>query len=115
EGTLWIDVAVRCELTGEEERATVTCDEDEPECAADHAKHGWQSPLELVGGIAENPGVWGHGAASSSARCVCIVVASASRTRGRSVPTQESKASRACATSPENTPLGLRRSARSTR
>jgi hypothetical protein len=33
---------------------------DEPECI-DSEGHNWQSPYSLVGGIRENPGVWGHG------------------------------------------------------
>lgn len=43
----------------------------EPECE-DGAEHDWQSPLSLVGGIAENPGVWGsgHGGVSITEACV---------------------------------------------
>jgi hypothetical protein len=58
-GTIWIDVSVRCELTGEEKSATVALHEDEPECEA--AEHDWQSPHEIVGGIEDNPGVWAQG------------------------------------------------------
>lgn len=58
--TMWIDVEVRCEETGEKARATVTCTPDEPDCPG-HAKHDWQSPHELLGGLEENPGVVGHG------------------------------------------------------
>lgn len=60
EGTLWIEVRVVCEETGEEASDTVTLDEDEPDCE-DSETHDWQSPIELVGGIKENPGVWGNG------------------------------------------------------
>jgi len=60
EGTLWIDVSVRCAITGEEACATVQLDEPEPECE-DGEDHDWQSPQEIVNGIAENPGVWGKG------------------------------------------------------
>jgi hypothetical protein len=60
EGTIWIDVSVRCEETDEEESSTVQLDEDEPACKGD-ASHDWQSPHEILGGLAENPGVWGHG------------------------------------------------------
>jgi len=42
------------------ERYTIKTDPDEPECA-DGCEHDWRSPLSVVGGIAENPGVWGHG------------------------------------------------------
>jgi hypothetical protein len=59
EGTLWIDVRVHCRETDESESGTVQLDEDEPECS--DLEHSWQSPIELVGGIKENPGVWGHG------------------------------------------------------
>ena len=38
---------------------SITLDPDEPECVAD--EHDWQSPHEVVGGLAENPGVYGHG------------------------------------------------------
>ncbi len=31
-----------------------------PDCAEGH-EHDWQSPYEIVGGIRDNPGVWGHG------------------------------------------------------
>ncbi len=58
--TMWIDVEVRCEETDEHARATVTCEPDEPECPH-HTKHDWQSPHEILGGLEENPGVWGHG------------------------------------------------------
>lgn len=32
---------------------------DAPAC--DDCEHDWCSPISVVGGIAENPGVWGHG------------------------------------------------------
>jgi len=60
EGTIWIGVSVRCELTGEEDSATVTCEPEEPSCDAGD-DHDWQSPHALVGGLEENPGVHGHG------------------------------------------------------
>jgi hypothetical protein len=60
EGTLYINVSVHCEETGEQGSDTVTCEPDEPDCA-DGETHDWQSPIELVGGIKENPGCWGHG------------------------------------------------------
>lgn len=39
---------------------TVRIDPDEPRCI-EGEEHDWQSPLEVVGGIEENPGVIGHG------------------------------------------------------
>lgn len=64
DGTLWIDVSVVCAVTGEGDRDTVALDPPEPTCTR-HGRpgeeHDWQSPVELVGGIRKNPGVWGHG------------------------------------------------------
>ncbi len=59
-GTLFIDVSVECEETGERDSKTVTLEPDEPDCARGH-EHDWQSPHALVGGLEENPGVHGHG------------------------------------------------------
>lgn len=59
EGTLWLDVRARDVETGETDRDTVALDPPEPECTK--VKHDWQSPHEIVGGIEENPGCWGHG------------------------------------------------------
>lgn len=41
-------------------KETVAIDPDEPKCKRGH-EHEWCAPLEVVGGIPENPGVWGHG------------------------------------------------------
>jgi hypothetical protein len=60
-GTLWIAIEVRCELTGEAASETVDCEPDEPDCERGSTAHDWQSPYEIVGGIRENPGVWGSG------------------------------------------------------
>lgn len=47
---------------GDEEEITVTLNPDEPECEEEHEhEHEWESPYELLGGIKENPGCWGHG------------------------------------------------------
>lgn len=60
DGTLWIDVRVVNPVTGEEATDTVTLEPDVPTCADGH-DHDWQSPYSVVGGIEDNPGVWGHG------------------------------------------------------
>jgi len=39
--------------------ATVILDPNPPTCSGD--SHDWQSPIEIVGGCKENPGVHGHG------------------------------------------------------
>ncbi len=45
-----------------EETVTVQIDPRAPRCAEGRAReHEWISPIEIVGGIPENPGVWGHG------------------------------------------------------
>lgn len=59
EGTIWIDVIVRNTLTGESDSETVQLDEPEPECVED--AHDWRSPYSVLGGMKENPGVWGNG------------------------------------------------------
>lgn len=59
EGTLWIDVSVRCVETDEKDSETVTLDEDEPECS--ESEHNWQQSHALFGGLEGNPGCWGHG------------------------------------------------------
>lgn len=58
--TVWVTVRVRDLATDEEDETTVTIEPDEPECE-DGDDHDWQAPFEVVGGIKENPGVWGHG------------------------------------------------------
>lgn len=58
-GTVYADIRVRNAVTGEESEFTLSVDQDEPECSADD--HDWQSPYEVLGGIKENPGVWGNG------------------------------------------------------
>jgi hypothetical protein len=59
-GTLWIDVRVDCEETGERASDTVALDEDEPDCEVGET-HEWSAPHSLLGGLTENPGVFGHG------------------------------------------------------
>ena len=58
--TTYVDVEVTCALSGVHERVTVVIHPDEPDCASSHS-HDWRSPIELVGGCVENPGVVGHG------------------------------------------------------
>jgi len=48
------------ELEIDHESHTIELEPDEPECSDDH-NHNWCHPLSVVGGIAENPGVFGHG------------------------------------------------------
>ncbi|MCI0636586.1 MAG: hypothetical protein L0206_22100 [Actinobacteria bacterium] len=57
--TIWCDVEIT-DLLGREERISVDVDPEEPDCAMGH-DHEWCSPIELVGGIADNPGCWGNG------------------------------------------------------
>lgn len=63
DSTSWIDVRTRpvADPDAEWEWTTITLHPDEPECNHDDDGHDWQSPIDLVGGIKENPGVWGHG------------------------------------------------------
>lgn len=64
--TVWIDVYVTPvdddgeAIDDERERITITLDAEEPECE-DGEEHDWRSPYSVLGGLEENPGVWGHG------------------------------------------------------
>ncbi|KKK91400.1 hypothetical protein LCGC14_2713330, partial [marine sediment metagenome] len=42
----------------------------EPNCS-NHDNHDWQAPYEMVGGIRDNPGVWGKGGGTVSTE-VCL-------------------------------------------
>ena len=43
-----------------------------PVCTANSdGDHDWQSPLSLVGGCTENPGVWSNGGTCYTTECVC--------------------------------------------
>jgi hypothetical protein len=71
EETSWIKVYVEevhgededgDEILGEREEHRIRIEPEEPECTDDIPdEHDWQSPIEVVGGIESNPGVWGHG------------------------------------------------------
>jgi hypothetical protein len=41
-------------------RVTVPVHPEEPDCPG--GGHEWRAPVEVVGGLKENPGVWTHGA-----------------------------------------------------
>ena len=66
EGTFWVtDHAWPIDPVTSEEReddrvdVRVTFEPEEPAC--DDDAHDWQSPHDLLGGLKENPGVWGKG------------------------------------------------------
>ena len=73
-------ITIRCwqededgERYNEEEHEMSLPEPDEPPCTG--SDHDWQSPWEIVGGIEENPGVWGEGGGvtivSCCMRCGC--------------------------------------------
>ena len=59
-GTVWVDLHLYCEETDEEGWATIALAPPAPECV-DHGEHDWRAPYEVVGGLRDNPGVFGHG------------------------------------------------------
>jgi hypothetical protein len=60
ETTYWVDVRVSRDPSLEDEaRHKIAVDPPAPACAEGH-EHDWRAPFEVVGGIRENPGVWGH-------------------------------------------------------
>lgn len=66
--TIWIDVRtwrVGLDADGDtvcvdEDWHTIPLEPEEPDCEQGH-DHDWRSPYSLLGGLRENPGVWGHG------------------------------------------------------
>jgi len=76
ESTIWIDVQVADEC-GEIEQITIALDPPEPKCS-EPTGHDWRSPYSVVGGIKDNPGVWGHGGGvvitSVCKHCGCYVI-----------------------------------------
>jgi len=77
ESTIWVTVRIDrldVDVDGEEcwsevERIHVAINPAEPECT--ETGHDWQSPIEIVGGIKENPGVIGHGGGVIITEC-CV-------------------------------------------
>jgi hypothetical protein len=61
--TMWVHVHVwpAGGDADDSERIRIEIEPDEPACESDEGEHDWQNPIELVGGIRENPGVFGHG------------------------------------------------------
>lgn len=64
EATIWIrgrvDELDAAGATVASKTVVVGLDPEEPDCIT--GDHDWQSPYEILGGLRENPGVWGHGA-----------------------------------------------------
>ena len=66
--TCWIEVHTWQEEEDEdgdtvrinERTYTITLEAEEPDCIDGH-EHRWRTPYSLLGGLKENPGVWGHG------------------------------------------------------
>jgi hypothetical protein len=52
--------SVEC-IEVDEDYHTIEMEPEEPECAEDSKEHDWCSPYSVLGGIEENPGVYGHG------------------------------------------------------
>lgn len=59
EKTFWVTVHCTDE-DGDTERVKIEVEPTEPACEGD-AEHNWQAPYEVLGGLKENPGVWGSG------------------------------------------------------
>jgi hypothetical protein len=60
ESTIWVRYrAVNCDDDDDTSTRTYRIDPPAPKCCA--RSHCFQTPHEIVGGLKENPGVWGHG------------------------------------------------------
>lgn len=60
--TSWVTVYVtekNPEISDLVEAHTIELNPDEPKC--EEGEHDWRSPYSVLGGIKENPGVWGNG------------------------------------------------------
>lgn len=60
EKTIWIDAEIFTNDDSERSFVTVAIDPVVPPCKSGET-HNWQSPYRLVGGLRENPGVFGNG------------------------------------------------------
>ena len=60
DGTLWVRRRVRSDDVNEEESFRLTVDPGEPKCLPGK-EHVWGAPHHIVGGLTENPGVFGNG------------------------------------------------------
>ncbi len=55
----------------DEEQHTITIKPEEPDCV-DGNSHEWKAPYSLVGGLKENPGVWGSGGGVLIVECCML-------------------------------------------
>jgi len=63
--TTWVNVYVReaggdADADADAERIKIQINPDEPPCVSSTG-HAWESPIDIVGGCKESPGVQGHG------------------------------------------------------
>jgi hypothetical protein len=73
EGCAFVDVSVhelddKGKRNGIFDKDVIVLQPREPECV-DDSGHNWQNPLSIVGGHAENPGVFAHGAGMLILHC----------------------------------------------
>ena len=74
DGSIWVGCHLYAEWQGGDDRIAsprVQIDPPEPDCDSGE-DHDWQSPHEIVGGIKDNPGVWGNGGGIVSTE-VCML------------------------------------------
>lgn len=55
----------------DEDLHRITIEPDEPDCIEGES-HRWRAPVTIVGGIKENPGVWGHGGGVIMKECCTL-------------------------------------------
>lgn len=73
-----VDGLINDEATGDQDAADCSGShsDEEPECTSegpgdDDGGHDWRSPYSLLGGLRENPGVWGRGGTTTETKTVC--------------------------------------------
>jgi hypothetical protein len=73
--TIWVKIHAIDLNTEETASRKYAIHPSPPKCSDGSREHAWESPHAILGGLAENPGVWGHGGGVIShevcMRCGC--------------------------------------------
>ena len=60
DSTIWVDVQILDADGDHIDTVTTEINPPEPDCDQGQ-EHDWRTPYSVLGGLKENPGVWGHG------------------------------------------------------
>lgn len=65
--TIWVEYGIKLATDEDWSWDTITIDPPEPKCV--RKRHKWMAPVSVVGGLRENPGVYGHGGGVKITTC----------------------------------------------